>query len=221
MEEKKAPESSAGKQKIKRILSVVLLTAVVAVCCGGYYFFSLRASYFTTDNAKVTAKLYNVTGVTSGKLLEWDVETGDLVSANQVLGRQAALPYITAPAAGTVIKNDGAVNQTASPSTSLAVIADTDHMYVGVNIEETEITKIKVGQGVDVTIDAYPGKTFQGQVTEIDPATQTFFSGTASFSTSGTYTKVTQLIPVKVTLLSAEEYPLAFGMNASVKIHLK
>lgn len=218
MDEKK---DGTKKKKVKQILCLVLLIAVIAGCCGGYYYFSLRANYFTTDNAKVTAKMYNVTPVTSGKLLEWDVETGDLVEKDQILGRQDTLPYITSPITGTVVKNDAAVNQLASPGSALAIVADTDNMYIGVNVEETEIAKIRVGQAVDVKLDAYPGKSFSGQVTEIDPATQTYFSGASSFSTSGTYTKVTQLIPVKVTLLDGGELPVAFGMNATVKIHLK
>lgn len=213
-----APEK---KKKIKQLVCLVLLVLVVAGCCAGYYFISVRANYFTTDNAKVTAKMYNVLPAASGKLLEWDVESGDLVSKNQVLGRQETLPYITSPITGTVVKNEASVDQAVSPGSPLAVIADTDNMYIGVNVEETEIARIKLGQVVDVTIDAYPGKTFRGRVTDIDLTTQTFFSNASSFSTSGTFTKVTQLIPVKVTLLDTQSLPMAFGMNATVKIHLK
>lgn len=220
-QETKKSGISEKKNKIKQMLCLALLAAVIGGCGGGYYYFSIHSNYFTTDNAKVTAKMYTVGPVTSGKLLEWDVETGDLVDKDQILGRQETLPFITSPISGTVVKNDGAVNQMAAPGAALAVVADTEHMYIGVNIEETEIAKIHTGQDVDIKIDAYPGKTFHGQVTEIDPATQTYFSGTASFSTSGTYTKVTQLIPVKVTLVDSEEPPMAFGMNATVKIHLK
>ena len=159
--------------------------------------------------------------VTSGKLISWDVENGDLVEQDQVLGRQEVLPYITSPITGTVVKNDGAANQTVAAGTPLAVIADTSNLYIGVNVEETDIMKIHLGQLVDVRLDAYPHRTFKGQVTEIDPATQTYFTNTTSFSTSGTYTKVTQLIPIKVTIENKENLPLVFGMNASVKVHLK
>ena len=138
-----------------------------------------------------------------------------------MLGRQEVLPYITSPITGTVVKNDGAVNQTVSPGTPLAVVADTSNLYVGVNVEETDIMKIHLGQLADVRLDAYPHRTFKGQVTEIDPATQTYFTNTTSFSTSGTYTKVTQLIPIKVTIENKEDLPLVFGMNATVKVHLK
>ncbi|MBS6953551.1 MAG: efflux RND transporter periplasmic adaptor subunit [Enterocloster asparagiformis] len=214
-------EAKGGKGKIKKILYPLLFAVVIIGCCVGYYLFSVSRNYFSTDNAKVTAKLYSVMPVTSGKLISWDVENGDLVEQDQVLGRQEVLPYITSPITGTVVKNEGAVNQVVSAGTQLAVIADTSNLYIGVNVEETDIMKIRLGQIVDIKIDAYPHRTFKGQVTEIDPATQTYFSNTTSFSTSGTYTKVTQLIPIKVTIENQEELPLVFGMNATVKIHLK
>lgn len=215
-----SPKANMTK-KIKRIVYPLLIVLVLAACCTGYYIFSVSVNYFTTDNAKVTAKMYSVMPVTTGKLLSWDVETGDLVDKDQILGRQEVLPYITAPISGTIVKNDGAVNQMAATGTTLAVVADTANMYIGVNVEETDINKIRLGDAVDVKIDAYPGEKFTGQVAEIDQATQTYFSGNSSFSTSGTYTKVTQLIPIKVTIDNPANLPLAFGMNATVKIHLK
>lgn len=214
-------EISSNKGKVKKFL-LPLIAAVIIIGGGAaLYMYSVSKNYFTTDNAKVTAKLYNVMPVTNGKLISWDVENGDLVEQNQVLGRQEVLPYLTSPITGTVVKNDGAVNETVSAGTPLAVIADTANLYVGVNVEETDIMKIHTGQLVDVKLDAYPGKVFKGQVSEIDPATQTYFSNNTGFSTSGTYTKITQLIPIKVTIENKEDLPLVFGMNATVKVHLK
>ena len=214
-------EVKTGAGKLKKIIAPLLILLVLAGCVGGYYVYDSSVSYFKTNNAKVTAKLYSVKAVTNGKLLSWDVENGDLVEQDQVLGRQEVLPFITAPISGTVVKNDGAVNQTVALGSELALVADTLNLYVGVNVEETDIMKVRLGQRVDVKLDAYPGKTFKGQVTEIDPATQTYFSGNSSFNTSGEYTKVTQLIPIKVAIENEENLPLVFGMNASVKIHLK
>ena len=158
-------ETAGKKAKLKKILYPLLFAVVIIGCCTGYYMFSVNMNYFSTDNAKVTAKLYSVMPVTSGKLISWDVENGDLVEQDQVLGRQEVLPYITSPITGTVVKNDGAVNQTVSPGTPLAVVADTSNLYVGVNVEETDIMKIHLGQLVDVRLDAYPHRTFKGQVT--------------------------------------------------------
>jgi len=208
-------------KKVKKLLWPVLILLVLALCGAVYYFVILDNHYFTTDNAKVTAKMHTITPVTSGELLEWYAQEGQKVTKGQILGRQATLPYIVSPINGTIIKNNALEKQMVSPSTQLAVVADTDNLYIGVNVEETDIMKIKVGQKAIVKIDAYGNKTFHGKVTEIDQITQTYFSNTTSFSTSGTYTKVTQLIPVKVVIENEENLPLTFGMNATVKINTK
>lgn len=205
----------------KKIIYPVLIVLVIVSCSIGYYFYNTNVLYFKTDNAKITSKMYTITPVTNGKVIEWNVDVGDVVKKDQVLGRQQVLPYITSPINGTIVKNDVVKNETVSAATPLAIVADTDNMYVGVNIEETDIRKILVGQDVKITLDAYPDKTFKGKVTEIDNTTQTYFSGTSSLSTSGTYTKVTQLVPVKVSIENNDNLPLTLGMNAIVKIKLK
>lgn len=215
-------DKSSRKKFSKKILYSILIVTVILACITGYYFYSRSVNYFTTDNAKITAKMYSITPVTAGKILEWNVSAGDLVKKDEVLGRQEILPYITSPIDGTVVKNDVIKNQAVGVTSQLAVIADTSNMYVGVNIEETDIMKIKIGQEVKVEIDAYPSKTFKGKVTEIDNTTQTYFSTSpTSLSTSGTYTKVTQLVPVKVSIENEENLPMTLGMNAVVTIKLK
>lgn len=214
-------ELKTGAGKIKKLLLPFAVIIALIGCGIGYYFYYSSVHYFKTDNARVTAKLYTVSAVTNGKLLSWDIENGDLVEQDQVLGRQNVVPYITSPVTGTVVKNNGSVNQAVAAGTELAVIADTPNLYVGVNVEETDIMKVHLGQAADVKLDAYPGRVFKGQVTEIDPATQTYFSGTASFSTSGDYTKVTQLIPIKITIDNSDDLPMVYGMNATVTIHLQ
>ncbi|HEX9026268.1 MAG TPA: efflux RND transporter periplasmic adaptor subunit [Clostridium sp.] len=220
--EKNSKKINFKKIFSKKILYPVLIIIVILGCSIGYYFYISSVNYFTTDNAKVTAKMYSITPVTSGKILEWNVNAGDLVKKDEVLGRQEILPYITSPIDGTVVKSDIIKNQAVAATSQLAVVADTSNMYVGVNVEETDIMKIKVGQEVKVDIDAYPSRTFKGTVTEIDNTTQTYFSTSASsLTTSGTYTKVTQLIPVKVSIENNENLPMTLGMNAVVKIKVK
>ncbi|AQR97579.1 efflux RND transporter periplasmic adaptor subunit [Clostridium saccharoperbutylacetonicum] len=215
------------KAKLKKVFSKktlysIIIVFVILAGSVGYYFYSKSINYFTTDNAKVTAKMYPITPVTSGKILEWNVSAGDLVKKDEVLGRQEVLPYIISPIDGTVVKSDAIKNQTVAATSQLAVVADTANMYIGVNVEETDIMKIKVGQQAEVEIDAYPGKTFKGKVTDIDDTTQTYFSASAtSLTTSGTYTKVTQLIPIKITIDNNEKLPMTLGMNAVVSIKLR
>ena len=62
-------ETAGKKAKLKKILYPLLFAVVIIGCCTGYYMFSVNMNYFSTDNAKVTAKLYSVMPVTSGKLI--------------------------------------------------------------------------------------------------------------------------------------------------------
>lgn len=221
-QEKEGKSSEGSNKKLrKKILWSILAVVLVIAAGASFYYFTYSRNYFTTDNAKVTAKMYTITPYTSGELLEWKIQEGQKVAKHEILGRQASLPYIVSPIDGTIVKNNVTEGQIVSPGTALAVVADTGNMYIGVNIEETEIMKVKTGQEVDVKIDAYPGRTFPGVIEEIDQTTQTYLSNPTSFSTSGTYTKVTQLIPVKVVIENKENLPLTFGMNATVKIHLR
>jgi len=218
-----APDAapSRPKKKLKRVLLPLLLLLIAAGASFAWYFYQANSNYFTTDNAKVTAQMYAVAAPAGGKLLTWEVSVGDTVTKDQILGRLEVLPYITAPIDGLVVKNDGVLDQIYAAGTPLAVIADTANLYIGVNIEETDISKIHLGQVADISIDAYPKRVFSGRVTEINPTTQTYFSGISSFSTSGTYTKVTQLIPIKISIQNSDNLPLMFGMNATVKIYLR
>ena len=94
-------------------------------------------------------------------------------------------------------------------------------MYITANVEETNILKIQVGQSVSVYLDAY-GRSFDGYVEDVNTVTSTELAGSAtSFTTSGTYTKVTQLIPIKIKLLDNVDLVDIIGTNATVKIRIK
>ena len=143
------------------------------------------------------------------------------MAANQIIGKVDKVGYLRSPIDGEVVQANVALNQLVGPATVTAVVADTTDIYVLTNIEETEIAKIKVGQSVQLVLDAYPGKTYSGYVREIDRTTQTAISGNAmSYSTSGTYTKVTQLIPVKVQITDPVELTNLIGTNVTVTIAL-
>lgn len=186
------------------------------------YFYVQSSKYFTTENAKVTAELYNVVPLSSGRVVKLNVSEGSLVSENEVIGRLQNGSYLRSPITGQVVKFNIVLNQMVSPAASAAVIADTKHIYVGANVEETDIIKIKEGQAVTVQLDAYPGREFKAHVNEINKVTQTALSGNAtSFSTSGTYTKVTQLIPIKIVLDDDVNLDSLIGTNANVKIKIK
>jgi len=107
-----------------------------------------------------------------------------------------------------------------TPGMEIATIADTGHMYIKANIEETDIFHIQPGQKVDIEIDAYPRQTFSGYVESIGQATSSALGTSLSLNTSGTYSKVTQLIPVHIAIINTDNLILMPGMNAAVRIHI-
>lgn len=124
---------------------------------------------------------------------------------------------IKAPCSGTVLKVNFMAGENISSGQTVAVIADLDKTYITANIEEKKIGRIKPGQKVEVRIDAYPEKVFKGRVAEVGGAAKSVFSVLPVENTSGNFTKVAQLLPVKIQV-DKEGYVLKPGMSAAVKI---
>jgi len=226
----------------RRVLLIVLAAAVLsALAIGGYYWYR-GSRYIITDDARVAANVVSVSPEIAGRLLEWRVQEGDRVSAGDVLGRQdlgAALSsgalnpqtlglvagvvaekaVLKAPISGQVILSNAVVGEMAVPGMSLAVIADTGSLYISANIKEGDITEVRTGQAVDVSIDAFHGRSFHGKVASIGRATASTFSLLPASTGSGNYTKVVQVVPIKISLVDQGDAALMIGMNASVRIH--
>ena len=219
--EKTTEKSSANKKMKNGVFLIVGILILIGV--GVWYYMDWQAAhYLTTDNAKVTATLYTVTPAQAGKLEQLKIAQGVTVMQDDVVAKIENGPNIKAPVTGRVVKCEVVLGQTIAPGTPIAVLADATGAYIGANIEETNIRKIAENQQVDVKLDAYPGRVFKGHIDSVDQVTQAALRGSAtSLTTSGTYTKVTQLIPVKIIL--DEDLPLddIIGTNATVTVRLK
>jgi HlyD family secretion protein len=67
---------------------------------------------------------------------------------------------------GTLITSGVSFNST---GTSIVQMGDVSRMYVDVQVDETDIASVDLGQSVDITFDAYPTTPFEGKVIKIDP----------------------------------------------------
>ena len=131
------------------------------------------------------------------------------------MGRVDGGQYIKSPSNGKFIEVDAERGDYVLTTDVMGYVANTYDMYIGANIEE--------GQSVKVTLDAYGSQKFEGIVTQVNSITNNALTGqTTSFSTSGTYTKTTQLIPIKIKLVNSD-IPLEniIGTNATVNIKVK
>ncbi|HTH14690.1 MAG TPA: hypothetical protein VMB23_09845, partial [Spirochaetia bacterium] len=84
----------------------------------------------------------------------------------------------------------------------------------------TSIGRVRVGQKVEMSIDAFPGQTFLGRIETIGRATASTFSLLPSSNSGGNYTKVTQIVPIKIHLLDTKNQTLLVGMNTAIRILL-
>lgn len=209
-------KSGAGKFLLLFVLALVVLIGAAV----GVQMLLRSQNQLTTDNVKITANLHAIAPTGAGKLRKLMVKTGDTVSRDQIIGLVENGGYLRSPIDGEVVECDAAQGQLVSPGKAVCVIADTRDIYAQANIEETTIRRIRPGESVTVRLDAYPGQTYTGTVREVDSITQTALSGNLmSYTTSGTYTKVTQLIPIKIDVQGVALNNL-IGTNATVSIEL-
>jgi multidrug resistance efflux pump len=91
-------------------------------------------------------------------------------------------------------------------------------LWVNANVEETQVKKLVIGQRVDIHVDALDIEV-PGRVAAITPASASTFSLLPSQNLSGNFTKVTQLVPVKIELEQPDPR-LAIGTSVEVKIRI-
>ncbi|MDQ2802303.1 MAG: HlyD family secretion protein [Pseudomonadota bacterium] len=134
--------------------------------------------------------------------------------------RQLDDAVIRAPFDGTVTQVD-----TIQPGMYLAAataafgLVSSEHVWVEANPKETELTWVKPGDPVALTVDTYPGHRWTAVVESIAPNSGSAFSVLPAQNTSGNWVKVVQRIPVRVRVERHQGDPeLRAGMSVAVKI---
>ena len=98
-------------------------------------------------------------------------------------------------------------------------LVSTEKVWVEASPKETDLTYVKPGDAVTVTVDTYPGRTWQGTVESIAPASGSEFSVLPAQNASGNWVKVVQRIPIRIRV---ERHPgdpeLRAGMSVIVEI---
>ena len=93
-------------------------------------------------------------------------------------------------------------------------LVSTTHMWINASPKETELTYVRPGQKVDISVDAYPGMTWKGTVASIAPASGSSFSLLPAQNTTGNWVKVVQRIPMIINIDdTAGKPPLRVGMS--------
>ncbi len=125
---------------------------------------------------------------------------------------------------GYVGEKSAEVGQTVSAgATILTLIPDgPGQIYITANYKETQMGSMKVGQPVDIHVDAYPGTTFQGKVASINPASQNTYALVPAQNATGNFVKVTQRIPVRISIDNMPpDKPLRPGMSVETYVQVR
>lgn len=117
---------------------------------------------------------------------------------------------LVAPAGGTVITRNFEKGELIRPGSKVVTLLDESNLWLNVYVPENELGKVKVGQEVQIRVDAYPDKTFPGRVEYISPQ--------AEFTPRNVQTKqdrVNLVFRVKVRVASGQDQ-LKPGLPADV-----
>ncbi|MHB0949406.1 MAG: HlyD family secretion protein [Gemmatimonadaceae bacterium] len=140
---------------------------------------------------------------------------GAATAAKENADLQLSYTKVTAPAAGIVSRKQVEVGQLVQPGQPLMTIVADTGVFVTANFKETQLATLKVGQPVDLEVDAYPGCAAKGTVASLSAATGAKFALLPPDNATGNFTKVVQRVPVKVAVTQGcgPDRPLRPGMS--------
>ena len=162
----------------------------------------------------------NLNGDPDGPV-EQNPRYADAVAQRGEAARQLAHTVVKAPFAGIVTNVPSiAPGKYLAASTTAFYLVATDHVWVDANPKETELTYVRQGQPVTVTVDTYPDVKWKGTVESISPAASQEFSLLPAQNTSGNWVKVVQRIPMRVRVDASDSDlpPLRAGMSVEVDV---
>jgi membrane fusion protein, multidrug efflux system len=131
-----------------------------------------------------------------------------------VIESQLLNTKISAPIAGVVAKKSMMQGDVVQPGQTIYSINNLDQVWVIANFEETKIGRIELGAPVEVTVDAFKGRTFAGKVDLIGAGI------VAPAFSIGDFTKTTQRVPVRISIDKGQA-ALIPGMSVEVKVKTK
>ncbi|MCC7258883.1 MAG: HlyD family efflux transporter periplasmic adaptor subunit [Gammaproteobacteria bacterium] len=156
------------------------------------------------------------------------IETHPLVVAAAARVREAALSLsrtsLVAPAAGTIAKRSVQVGTRIAPGTPLLAVVALDGAWVDANFKEVQLSRMRVGQPVELHADVYGDSvTYRGRIAGLGAGSGSAFAVLPAQNASGNWIKIVQRVPVRVTLDPEQlgQHPLRVGlsMRATVDLH--
>jgi len=159
-------------------------------------------------------------------------EIQDQISAleNKILGlakqkedleNQIKYTELKSPYNGIIAKKYVSIGDIVKAGQPVYAIVKENSFYIKVLLEETKLSGVKVGNKVYIKLDAYPNKTFEGEVESINIASAAKFALVPRDISAGEFTKLAQRIPVKIRITKGDVSLLRVGLGGEVEIEKK
>ncbi|MDH3318100.1 MAG: HlyD family secretion protein [Betaproteobacteria bacterium] len=124
---------------------------------------------------------------------------------------------VKSPLKGVIDRTFVEPGEYVGPGQRLLLMHDPAVVWVEVNVKETQLRRLALGQKVRVHVDAYPDDDFEGAIERIGNAATSTFALLPTPNPSGNFTKITQRVPVRIAI-AQREGRLRPGMMVEVKI---
>ncbi len=156
------------------------------------------------------------------RLRQFDVPQQTITDLEQS-GKVERTIAITSPASGYIIERTALPNAYVQPDTKLYTIADLSTVWVYANVFQNDVGRLKPGDTAQVTVDAYPGRHFNGRIDQIlpdvDPTTRTVrvrlvFRNPGVVLKPGMYVNVAISVPLGQQLVIPTSAVLQSGSQA-------
>jgi multidrug resistance efflux pump len=226
---------------MRRRLMIIIVAIIVVAGAAAYGTNAWRqaSSYVTSNNASIGAPLISVGSLAGGQVISVNVGIGDRVQQQQPVAEVGTPQYsddaslqgfqatpgkgtaVEAPVSGYVAAvwtYPGAIISAGSP---IITLFDDSNIWVTANIDEKKIKQVRPGAEVEVAVDSLGGSILKGRVQGISPATASNFSLLPAGNTSASFNKVSQVVPVRITLDNTDGLSLIPGGSVEVKISIK
>lgn len=191
--------------------------------------FTTRAALEKAQNDLAQARGRLADGLATQAKRRADLATGaaapginPAILAGQVQRDQAMLNLrrteVRAPVGGIVSQAERLqVGQMLAQSLPALSIVIDGKSWIEANFKETDLKAMRIGQPVEIDVDAYPG-TLKGHVSSIGAGTGSEFSVLPAQNANGNWVKVTQRVPVRIAIDQRLDRPLIAGLSTHVRI---
>ncbi len=237
----KNPFKASTSWRLPVLLALGIIIALVVAAFFGYRLRYNSIHFVSTNNAQVAAALVQVGSLHAGRIIKMNVDIGTSVGEGQVIATvdiptvithsettdtskigfkdvRDQLVDVVAPISGVVAARWAGMGDTVPAGQPVVTLMDTRQVWVVANIDEGRFRRVRPGQYVDVQVDTLGG-TVAGWVEAVSPVTAATFTLLPARNTSGNYSKVVQLVPVKI-VLEDHRLPLVPGSSVTVRIHV-